>query len=95
MIEPNSLQPAVDDLLTDYVPGTGWDELLDGDGRVRIYMDDPQPANDTPRPPRRDDTPPRRPRGARVRAQGEIRKGKFSLRRWPRLRYACRQGLAC
>jgi len=40
-------------------------KAVDGDGRVRIYMDDPQPATDSPRPQRRDDTPPRRPRGDR------------------------------
>lgn len=40
-------------------------KAVDGDGRVRIYMDDPQPATDAPRPPRRDDNPPRKPRGER------------------------------
>ena len=40
-------------------------KAVDDNGRVRIYMDDPRPANDTPRSPRRDDAPPRRPRGDR------------------------------
>lgn len=35
MIEPTSLPPAVHDLLSDYAPGSGWDELLDADGKVR------------------------------------------------------------
>jgi hypothetical protein len=34
-------------------------KVVDGDGRVRIYMDDPQPAN-TPRQPPREGNPPRR-----------------------------------
>ena len=39
-------------------------KAVDGDGRVRIYMDDPQPAAGE-RSPRRDDAPPRRPRSER------------------------------
>jgi len=39
-------------------------KAVDGDGRVRIYMDDPQPAAGE-RPPRRDDAAPPRPRGNR------------------------------
>ncbi|HNK31199.1 MAG TPA: hypothetical protein PK403_02900, partial [Plasticicumulans sp.] len=35
MIEPTSFPPAVHDLLSDYAPGSGWDELLDADGKVR------------------------------------------------------------
>lgn len=33
------------------------------DGRVRVFMDDPQPAPDAPRPQNRDQPPPRHPRG--------------------------------
>lgn len=35
-------------------------KVVDDEGRVRIYMDDPQPAGDPRRPPPRDDGPPRR-----------------------------------
>ena len=35
-------------------------KVVDDEGRVRIYMDDPQPAGDPRRPPPRDDSPPRR-----------------------------------
>lgn len=36
-------------------------KVVDDEGRVRIYMDDPQPANEPRRPPpSRDDEPPRR-----------------------------------
>lgn len=35
------------------------------DGRVRVFMDDPQPAADVPRQQNRDLPPPRRPRGDR------------------------------
>lgn len=35
------------------------------DGRVRVFMDDPQPAADVPRSQNRDLPPPRRPRGDR------------------------------
>ena len=38
-------------------------KVVDDEGRVRIYMDDPQPANDGRRQPQRDDNPPRRRRG--------------------------------
>ncbi len=34
-------------------------KVVDDEGRVRIYMDDPQPASE-PRRPSRDDNPPRR-----------------------------------
>lgn len=35
-------------------------KVVDDEGRVRIYMDDPQPASEPRRPPPRDDSPPRR-----------------------------------
>lgn len=35
-------------------------KVVDDEGRVRIYMDDPQPANEPRRPSSRDDNPPRR-----------------------------------
>lgn len=38
-------------------------KVVDDEGRVRIYMDDPQPANDGRRLHQRDDNPPRRRRG--------------------------------
>jgi hypothetical protein len=38
-------------------------KVVDEEGRVRIYMDDPQPASDGRRPQQRDDNPPRRRRG--------------------------------
>lgn len=34
-------------------------KVVDDSGRVRIYMDDPQPATEPRRPPPRDDNPPR------------------------------------
>jgi len=34
-------------------------KVVDDEGRVRIYMDDPQPAAEPRRPQRRDDEPPR------------------------------------
>jgi hypothetical protein len=37
-------------------------KVVDDEGRVRIYMDDPQPANDSRRQLPRDDNPPRRRR---------------------------------
>lgn len=38
-------------------------KVVDDEGRVRIYMDDPQPASEGRRSPQRDDNPPRRRRG--------------------------------
>jgi hypothetical protein len=35
-------------------------KVVDDEGRVRIYMDDPQPSNEPRRPPSRDGNPPRR-----------------------------------
>ena len=35
-------------------------KVVDDEGRVRIYMDDPQPASEPRRPSLRDDNPPRR-----------------------------------
>ncbi len=35
-------------------------KVVDDEGRVRIYMDDPQPANEPRRPPARDGNLPRR-----------------------------------
>lgn len=35
-------------------------KVVDDEGRVRIYMDDPQPASEPRRPSSRDDNPPRR-----------------------------------
>lgn len=35
-------------------------KVVDDEGRVRIYMDDPQPAGEPRRPSSRDDNPPRR-----------------------------------
>lgn len=35
-------------------------KVVDDEGRVRIYMDDPQPAAEPSRPSRNDDKPPRR-----------------------------------
>ncbi len=37
-------------------------KVVDDEGRVRIYMDDPQPASEPRRPSSRDDNPPRRRR---------------------------------
>lgn len=35
-------------------------KVVDDEGRVRIYMDDPQPSSEPRRPPSRDGNPPRR-----------------------------------